>query len=183
MTYEIGQKILVGATVVSPVIDGDGDILVDFTNDGGVYVQAAKTREIPVEPTPIAFEDVRVGDEVRVVRNTGVDTSITTGVVTDVWGNRFNVGGSARHVGTGGFESIELISRPDPEPIKIGDKITLEQVKTLPVGSVVSKDDSWRAVKDRMVTRAGLYNPTDSVSGWNVYDGDYFTVKYIPEVA
>lgn len=185
MTYEIGQKILVEATVNDPRIDGDGDIRARFGKnpDDWNWVSAAKTREIPVEPTPIAFRDVRVGDTVRVTRNSGVDTYITTGVVADVWGNRFSVDGSNRHVWTGGFESIELISRPEPEPIKVDDKITLEQVKTLPVGSVVSKDDSWQETKERMVTQGGLYNPKDAVSGWGVYGGDYFTVKYIAEQA
>ena len=82
--------------------------------------------------------------------------------------------------------TFELISRPEPEPepIKVGDTVTVEQVKTLPVGSVVTKDDSWFDIKDRMVTGTGLYNPQDvNVTVWHVYNGDTFTVKYIAEAS
>lgn len=185
MTYEIGQKILVEATVVLPRIDGDGDILVGFPNDTGVYVPAANSREIPVEPSLIAFKDILVGDTVRatkvkVTRHKTETTVYDNLTVTCVDGAGFDAGPLV----FGAFLEFtyELISRPEPEPLKVGDEVSIEQVKTLPVGSVVTKDDSCFDFKDRMVTKTGLYNPQDvNVTVWYVYDGDTFTVRYIAE--
>lgn len=186
MTYEVGQKILVEATVTNPMIDRDGDIRVDLGEFDDFYLPAAKTRPIDPEPKVVAFSEVQVGDVVRVTLNhvEGVEIAYS-GVVTGVpAANTFNIG-NRRTVWLDQSEdgSIELISRPEPEPIKVGDIVTVEQVKTLPVGSVVTKDYSRLDIKDRMVTKTGLYNPEDTVWGWNVYDGDTFTVKYIAEAS
>lgn len=182
MTYEVGQKILIEAIVKDPVIDEDGDIRVGVGDYEYIYLPAAATRPLDSEPQVIAFSEVRVGDVVRVTLNhvEGVEIAYS-GVVTGVpAANTFNIG-NRRTVWLDQSEdgSIELISRPEPEPIKVGDTVTVEQAKTLPVGSVVTKDDSWFDIKDRMVTKTGIYNPEDVVSAWYVYDGDTFTVKYI----
>lgn len=184
MTYEVGQKILVEATVINPEIDSDGDIRVEF-GIYDAYVPAADTRPLDPEPTTIELSEIKVGDVVRATRvnvthqyNKTETTVYDNIAVTKIVGTGFDAGflifGELM-----GF-SYELISRPEPEPIKVDDVITLEQVKTLPVGSVVTKDDSVFDIKDRMVTQTGLYNPQDvNVTEWYVYDGAAFTVKYI----
>lgn len=189
MTYEIGQKILVEATVVGPNIDRDGDIRLCFREnpDDWDWVSAAKTREIPVEPKLIAFGDIEVGDKIR-ASDTAVRDGYTSHYVFD--GITVEKVFSGEVVGSGGvtFRSYmsytyELISRPEPEPIKVGDKINSDQVKTLPVCSVVTfpKDDS----EFRTVSVNGLYDADfDTTRGWAIYDGlAGFTVKYVAEQA
>lgn len=182
MTYEVGQKILVEATVRNPEIDEDGDIRVLVGDYEYIHAPAAATRPIDPEPQTIAFSEVQVGDFVRVI-NVGSDGVGATysGIVKDRQPRTFVIDKVTR-VMEDSRVTIELISRPEPEPepIKVGDTVTVEQVKTLPVGSVVTKDDSWFDIKDRMVTGTGLYNPQDvKVTVWHVYAGDTFTVKYI----
>lgn len=183
MTYEIGQKILVEARIRNPEIDGDGDIQIHFgeAHTDWVYVSAAKTREIPVEPTPIAFGDVRVGDVVRVTTKCDDGTvSASTGTVTNVPSqNMFHIGnGRTQWIDMLDDDAIELIYRPEPEPepIKVGDVVTIEQVRTLPVGSVVD------CGAPRTVSLNGLFNAKgDTTYGWHNYGGLLrdFTVKYI----
>lgn len=188
MTYEIGQKVLVEATVVDPNIDRDGDIRLCFSEnpDDWAWVSAAKTREIPVEPKLIAFGDVRVGDSVRVTTkcNDGVTVTISGFVTSFNSTNMFVMGsGRSQWIDMLDDDAIELISRPEPEPIKVGDKIDSDQVKTLPVCSVVTfpEDDS----EFRTVSVNGLYDADfDTTRDWTIYDGlSGFTVKYIAEQA
>lgn len=180
MTYEIGQKILVEATVVQPRIDGDGDILVDVPNYASIYVQAANTREIPVEPTKIAFDDIKVGDKIR-ASDVGVHEGYTSHYVFDGVTVEKVLPGEV--FGSGGVTfrnymsyTYELISRPERGPIKVGDKVNVNQVKTLPIGSVVD------CGAPRTVSLNGLFNAvSDTTYGWNNYGGLLrdFTVKYI----
>lgn len=172
MTYEMGQKVLVEATIVNPTIDSDGDVKVCLYGDSDdwTYASAASIREMSVgtEKTKvISFPEVTVGDVVRVTQRCADGTEvISTGTVTSVPSiNLFRLGDD-RAMWLGGIEDvIELISRP--EPIKVGDMITGEQAQTLPVGSVVAFDDDLR-----MVTRKGLYNPmSDESYEWRTYRG------------
>lgn len=182
MTYEIGQRILVEARIRNPEIDGDGDIQIHFgeAHTDWVYVSAAKTREIPVEPTKIAFDDIKVGDKIR-ASDVGVHEGYTSHYVFDGVTVEKVLPGEV--FGSGGVTfrnymsyTYELISRPEREPIKVDDKIPLEQVKTLPIGSVVD------CGAPRTVSLNGLFNAmSDTTYGWNNYGGLLrdFTVKYI----
>lgn len=197
--FKIGDRVVVpeGARVSyggNAPLTGPGTILYDADADGDVYVKFdtgtyigygygyVLASDVKREKVFVQPGDVSVGDRVRIR-------------VTDVTGDKFKyevvvtgVDSSYLHFRNGymPFErpgttrTIEIVEKaPKPEPIKVGDKIDIEQVKTLPLGSVVTKDDSWANIKDRMVTRYGLFDPTCDVSGWGIYVGDTFTVKYI----
>lgn len=180
-----GCVVRTGSGVISRTEDQEGDVRVKFDEGGGYYCNALAS-DVKREKVFVQPGDVSVGDKVRirVTYDNGDKTrhDITvTSIRDDYIGSH---SGSVDLNRYGRNITIEIMEKaPKPEPIKVGDKIDIEQVKTLPTGSVVSKDDSWLATTERMVTRGGLYNPLDSVSGWGVYDGDTLTVKYIAEAS
>lgn len=180
-----GFATLTGPGEIKQTVDSDGEVRVKFDGGGGCYRYVLES-DVKREKVFVQPGDVSVGDRVRirVTDDTGDKFKyevVVTGVDSSYLYFR---NGSMPFDRPGTTRTIEIVEKaPKPEPIKVGDKIDIEQVKTLPTGSVVTKDDSWRATTERMVTRGGLYNPLDSVSGWGVYDEDTFTVKYIAEAS
>lgn len=183
--YNAGDKVLIEATILRGEPDGDNELLVRIPDGESSYIKVDKVRPITaaeVETTPIAFGDIKVGDTVRhtITFPDAVEATLT-GFVTRVLNNRFEVG-AGHTLWSDTVGTIELISRPEPEPIKVGDAVNVEQVRTLPVGSLVDYHSAARG-KSRVVSQGGLYNPEDNAActalGWSTYTGEMFTVKYI----
>lgn len=176
-----GCVVRTGSGVISRTEDQEGDVRVKFDEGGGYYCNALAS-DVKREKVFVQPGDVSVGDKVRIrVTYDNGDKSKHDLTVTCVGSGYISSSAGMINLNRYGRTStIEIMEKaPKPEPIKVGDTVTVEQVKTLPVGSVVTKDYSRFDIKDRMVTKTGLYNPEDTVSGWNVYDWDTFTVKYI----
>lgn len=178
-----GHSVRTGPGVIERTEDQEGDVRVKFDTGGYTYYVLAsdvKREKVFVQPG-----DVSVGDKVR-IRVTYKDGDKTrhdmtvTSICDDYIGSH---SGSVDLNRYGRNITIEILEKaPKPEPIKVGDTVTVEQVKTLPVGSVVD------CGSPRTVALTGLFNAHDGTAyGWGTYGGPGaglgFTVKYIAEAS
>ena len=131
----------------------------------------------------IDFEDIRVGDRIRVTNreeyaNGDFDTETTEFTVIDktptyaegTFHSIYNV-----------WSTITLLDRPKPT-FKVGDTITGAQVADLPDGAVFDLNDGGVALRYKI--NGVVYSARGSVISLDTYGGTYYRdikIVFLPE--
>lgn len=185
-----GQKFESGFGRIDDGPDSDGDYWVRSEDDGGYSWYVLARFLSPVAPRPITFDEVRVGDRVRLTHDFGNgDSIVRTMTVDQINGNRLETVGEdmsiTRNITTYNNATFELLSRPEPAKVyKAGDVITRDEIKNLPNHTVITTgEDDGETVRifvdgmlyNEQAVRLGGFRTDEMDENWT------FTVRYVSE--
>lgn len=209
--FERGQKVIVSPDAVSSYgagrgymfdefgwitsgPDSDGDYWVrtkEGTSSDSWYVLGQYLSAVPEFPRPITFDEVKIGDTVRLTSDFGngdnVARTMTVVKIDGPWLEPDNedmvIGKSSTEYGNATFE---LLARPEPAKVyKAGDVITRDEIKNLPNHTVITTGEAdGETVRifvdgklyNEMAARLGGLRPEEMHEDWT------FTVRYVSEV-
>lgn len=216
--FERGQKVIVSPDAVSSYGADRGYMFPEFgwitggPDSGGDYWVCTKESTssdswhdswyvlgqylsaVPEFPRPITFNEVEVGDTVRLTEvyknNESIVKTITVArrdcdndLVSTSETMWVTAGAAALSTST-----LELLARPEPEPAKVykvGDVITRDEIKNLPNHTVITMEDADEEtvhifvdgkLYNEMAARLGGLRPEEMHEDWT------FTVRYVSEV-
>lgn len=209
--FEHGQKVIVSPDAKSSYggvrgnffDSGYGWIVSNEDSDGDCYVRTSESEDSdcwyvlakflsPAFPRPITFDEVKIGDTVRLteVYKNGESMVKTITISGKDFDNDLVSTSGSMYITAGvvarNNSTLELLARPEPAKVyKAGDVITRDEIKNLPNHTVITTGESdGETVRifvdgklyNEMAARLGGLRPEEMHEDWT------FTVRYVSEV-